>query len=274
MEWKYISEYQGIYMVSSSGLIKRVVGYGCKRERILVNKTKSSGYNFICLSKGGKMKYHHVHRLVASAFIENPENKPQVNHKDMNKSNNHVDNLEWCTLSENQVHARKNKVFRKPDMKGFKNPKSIQVAQMDENRKILYYWGTTNDISSEYNICNTAINRAVRCNTMSIGYFWSLISRDEYIKNNNKYKTIPPKLVLNNRKRDVSKARSARKEKYNAISNESLLQNGINCMAKYGNIHRHTMEKYARENKVVSYHFIRNRFGGWDNFKIAVFKSL
>lgn len=64
-----------------------------------------SGYFYVELFKNNKAKRYLVHRLVAKAFIPNPENKPQVNHKDGNKTNNHVSNLEWVTNSENQLHA-------------------------------------------------------------------------------------------------------------------------------------------------------------------------
>lgn len=64
-------------------------------------------YINVCLSINNKVKYYKIHRLVAQAFIPNPENKPQVNHKDWNKQNNCVDNLEWCTAKENINHSFK-----------------------------------------------------------------------------------------------------------------------------------------------------------------------
>ncbi len=64
----------------------------------------------VTLSMNGKMKSHRVHRLIAIAYLLNPDNKFTVNHKDLNKQNNHVDNLEWMTQKENHHHARKNGV--------------------------------------------------------------------------------------------------------------------------------------------------------------------
>lgn len=80
-------------------------------REIILKQTKSKyGYLTVGLYKKCKHKVFRVNRLVAEAFIPNPENKPEVNHKDTNKENNHVSNLEWNTRSENQIHAYENKL--------------------------------------------------------------------------------------------------------------------------------------------------------------------
>jgi hypothetical protein len=78
----------------------------CKKYRPL-NHTEKDGYKTVSLwgGKGTKRKRYYVHRLLAEQYIPNPENKPWVNHKDGNKSNNRIDNLEWSTISENLQHA-------------------------------------------------------------------------------------------------------------------------------------------------------------------------
>ena len=112
--WKDIPDYEGLYQVSNFGEVKSLPkirnvfssNYIAK-ERILKPALNDSGYKIVVLTKNKKSKSLRVHRLVALAFIPNLENKPQVNHKDGNKLNNHIDNLEWCTNSENEIHAYK-----------------------------------------------------------------------------------------------------------------------------------------------------------------------
>ena len=114
--WKNIKGYEGFYQVSNLGRIKSVErDIYCQngivhhlKEKILVPALNNKGYQYVNLSKNGKGKLMLVHRLVAMAFIPNPENKPQVNHKDENPLNNCVDNLEWCTASYNALYGTRN----------------------------------------------------------------------------------------------------------------------------------------------------------------------
>ena len=111
--WNYIPGYTGIYAVSSDGQIKsmtRLVPVRTGNEkivngRILVHKTNADGYKFVTLSKNGHTRTMYVHRAVALAFLANPGGLPEVNHKDGNKSNNAVDNLEWVTHQQNVQHC-------------------------------------------------------------------------------------------------------------------------------------------------------------------------
>lgn len=97
-EWKYITGYEGVFEVSSLGRIRR-------RYNILKQSFTKDGYKQICLSINNIPKTFRVHRLVASAFIPNIHNKPCVNHLDSNKENNCIQNLEWCTHSDNIRHS-------------------------------------------------------------------------------------------------------------------------------------------------------------------------
>ena len=108
--WKDIKGYEKLYMVSDMGEIKSLPKnhrYGSKVERILKGRPDKDGYLRVNLSKDGKLKEAKVHRLVANAFIPNPQNKPTVNHKNALVSDNRLSNLEWFTYSEQNKHLYK-----------------------------------------------------------------------------------------------------------------------------------------------------------------------
>ena len=99
--WKDIQGYEGKYQVSNLGRVKSLNYNNTCKERILIPCKKPNGYLCVVLSKNCICKKFYVHRLVAQAFIENPDNLPQVNHIDENKLNNRVENLEWCSHEYN-----------------------------------------------------------------------------------------------------------------------------------------------------------------------------
>lgn len=102
-QWKPIAECNGEYYISDYG---RVKSHKYGKERILKPSLIGNGYQAVLInSLNKKTKCKTIHKLVALSFIQNPENKPQVNHKDGNKLNNHFSNLEWVTPKENVYHA-------------------------------------------------------------------------------------------------------------------------------------------------------------------------
>lgn len=111
--YKAIEDFERLYEINSAGIIQsldRVVidkRWGTKKLKGGIKKSIKNKYGYlrVNLHKGGKPHFFNVHRLVALAFIPNPDNKPMVNHKDGNKINNDVSNLEWCTALENSKHA-------------------------------------------------------------------------------------------------------------------------------------------------------------------------
>ena len=126
-EWRDIEGYERLYQVSSLGRVKSVERQNTyknngkvktfhKKERILSLVNGRYNYKLVTLAKKGKRTMYRVHRLVAEAFIPNPDNKPQVNHIDEDKSNNRADNLNWMTAMENmhwgscleKTHSKKN----------------------------------------------------------------------------------------------------------------------------------------------------------------------
>ena len=104
-EWRDVVGYEGLYMVSNCGRVKSLKFSNGKREKIMKLSDRGNGYLRVSLSKDGESKHYNVHRLAAIAFIPNPDNLPYVNHKDECKTNNNVDNLEWCTVEYNNTYG-------------------------------------------------------------------------------------------------------------------------------------------------------------------------
>lgn len=107
LEWVGIEGYEKSYQINKNGQI-RTLRNSPKRHKFDLLKpqiNKKNGYVYQMLYKNGKQKLWRLHRLVAQTFIPNPNNYPQINHKDGNKQNNCVENLEWCTQEQNMLHA-------------------------------------------------------------------------------------------------------------------------------------------------------------------------
>ena len=100
--WKDIEGYEGLYQVSNTGKVKSFRG---NKEKILKATVMPHNYRRVQLSKDGKNRGFFVHRLVAKAFIPNPDNLPIINHKDEDPSNNNMENLEWCTYKYNSNYG-------------------------------------------------------------------------------------------------------------------------------------------------------------------------
>lgn len=108
-EWRAVPGYEGLYEVSDQGRVRSIDRYDSigrlRKKRYIKLLLHSSGYFSVGLSKKGKVTIYLVHRLVAQVFIPNPLGLPQVNHKDEDKLNNNVDNLEWCTAKYNNNYG-------------------------------------------------------------------------------------------------------------------------------------------------------------------------
>ena len=138
--WKDIAGYEGLYQVSNLGRVKslsrrdrlnRVI-----QEKILKPRSNKDGYLIVDLYKEGKRKTYKVHRLVAQAFIPNPDNKSQVNHRDEDKTNNKVENLEWMTCKENINYGTHNERMAKSQTNDKKRSKPIYGINVKTNEKI------------------------------------------------------------------------------------------------------------------------------------------
>ena len=104
--WRPIKDYEKLYEVSNTGQVRSLCGrYG--KFRILKQSVGSRGYMLVTLCDHGKQKSVNVHRIVAETFIPNADNLPCVNHKDENKKNNNVENLEWCSYYHNNTYGNR-----------------------------------------------------------------------------------------------------------------------------------------------------------------------
>ena len=150
--WKDAIGFEGLYKVSNMGRIKN------KKGAILSPYHNNNGYISIDLYKKGKVYKLRVHRLVALAFIPNPNNLPMVNHKNENKTNNNVTNLEWCDNSYNLSYgSRTEKMFQSRKERNRKTAQK-QVVQLD----------LQNNIIANYN----SISEASRFTGISCGAIW------------------------------------------------------------------------------------------------------
>lgn len=156
------------YFISNLGNIKTVNWKNTSKESILKLTKDSKGYLKVGLMINGKLKTFRVHRLVAFAFIPNPENKSQINHINAIKTDNRVENLEWCTNRENSIHQRslgiqKSKAGIKRGelswMKGSKNHQSklTELQVMDIRKKFKPYVYTRVMLANEYNVSEYCI---------------------------------------------------------------------------------------------------------------------
>lgn len=167
--WKDVENYEGLYQISNFGRVKSLK-FG--KEKILKPGKKSAGYLFVKLCKNGNMKNVFVHRLVALAFIENPENLPEVNHKDENKENNWVDNLEFCTRSYNINFGTRNS--RMLNTKKLNNAKTAEreIDQYTKDGFFIKTWRSSRE-AERYGFFQSAIIACCRKRRKSHGdYVW------------------------------------------------------------------------------------------------------
>lgn len=138
--WLPMVGYEGYYVVSSLGRIKLLDREGYRKNgkffkvhsMIKEPYTTNFGYKRVHLEKNKKSKHVFVHRLVAEAFIPNPDNKPYINHKNGVRTDNRVENLEWCTASENLLHSYKALGRKVPHRFGIDNPMTKIVLKIKD----------------------------------------------------------------------------------------------------------------------------------------------
>ena len=180
--WKDIIGYEGLYQVSNLGRVKSLERYNRRNikipEKILVGCVNYKGYHKVLLCKDGRQKQYSVHRLVMNAFVPNPNNYPVVNHKDENKLNNNVDNLEWCTVAYNNTYGNaleKARKTRKTSEKwkarntSYKKP----IEQCDLQGNLIKRWDSSIDAEKGLGLWSSHIRNCCRGEGKTCGgYIW------------------------------------------------------------------------------------------------------
>ena len=165
-KWVNINGFIGLYQVSNFGRVKSLAIKYTKRpqgrqkdfDRILMPMDSGKGYKYVSLHCDGRRKNKHIHRLVAEHFLVNTFSKDQVNHKDGNKANNHVDNLEWVTLKENMIHASENgllKMGESSHMAKIKEKDIIEIRELNKSGVC------RNSLSDTYSLSKATIHRII-----------------------------------------------------------------------------------------------------------------
>lgn len=187
-EWRDIKGYEGQYQVSSEGRVKslqREIVYkdGRKkyiREKVLHNIISDLGYYHVCLSKNGTPKRYKVHRLVAEAFIPNPNNFFIINHKDEDPKNNFVENLEWCDQKYNvnygtAIERSRQKQINRADI-------SKEVGQYSLNGDLIETFKSASEVERKYHQFKTSsITRCCRGGQVLNGKWQIITSYKGYI---------------------------------------------------------------------------------------------
>lgn len=190
--WKDIIGYEGLYQVSNLGRVKSLGNGKSKKEKILKQGTNSCGYYQIKLYQNGKYKTYKIHRLVAQTFLDNPNNYYSVNHRDENKQNNCIENLEWCTQEYNVNYGTRNERqsktlkerkinvgkklskehIEKLKLKNIGNQyNSKPIVQIDNNDLIIGVYDSAIQASNELGIDNSSIVKCCKGKRNSVGGF-------------------------------------------------------------------------------------------------------
>ena len=160
--WKDIKGYEGHYQVSDKGRVKSVK-FG--KEKILKPARDTKGYLAVQLCKNGEIKRCFVHRLVAQTFIQNPNNLPHINHKDEDKTNNSVQNLEWCDSKYNNNYGTHNQRVAEK--------RSKPVLQYTLDGKFVKKWKSQSDVERNLGYSQRNISACCRGKYKSLyGYVW------------------------------------------------------------------------------------------------------
>jgi len=175
--WRDVKGYEGLYKVSNKGRVLslsrqvRCKGNGirCIKQRVLKQEIDHLGYCFVSLHKGLKQYTEKVHRLVGIAFIENPNNYAEINHRDENPSNNNLENLEWCDHLYNSRYGTRGIKLSKANINNIFT--SLPVIQYTKDGQMVKEFPSIQEASRETGIANGSICWACKGKLLSAGGF-------------------------------------------------------------------------------------------------------
>ena len=172
-QWKEIKGTDGLYEISTAGRVRRTRdGKGVRAGKVLETTLRPNGYARVCGFLDGRLITFSVHREVAKAFIPNPENKGQVNHKNGKKDDNRVENLEWVTQEENMAHAHR--------ILGWNGRNGIPVLQITATGKIVAEFDSVKDAAEQFGFACVNARKCISvvCGCMQKRSFRKVFHRD------------------------------------------------------------------------------------------------
>lgn len=186
MVWKEIKGFPD-YQVSDTGEVKSTKYWGQFRRKdsggLLHQRTYKSGYKYVNLYKDGHMYSVKVHRLVAQAFLPNPNNLPQVNHKDENKANNNLINLEWCNVVYNLTYNNLQKRSHQKQKRRIKGYNSNETIEFDSVTAAALYLTHLNKAKTFKSALGNLVTSANKGNKLNYGYYWEWLEESKRLKN-------------------------------------------------------------------------------------------
>ena len=175
-EWREVQGYEGLYEVSNFGRVRTLNYKRTGAIRVMKDAgLKKTGHRYVVLYKNGVKMHQYVHRLVAQAFVSNPNNLPCVNHKDENPTNNCANNLEWCSKEYNNTFGSRTERIAEKKRGHNNTPKSKAILQLSLDGELLQEWPSAQEIKrqlgySQGNISTVCLGR--HGHHTAYGYIW------------------------------------------------------------------------------------------------------
>lgn len=185
--WRTINGFEGLYEVSSLGRVRSLDRYvkhpdfkEWRKGKVLKQSTSNRGYKKVTLTKNGQKYYFSVHRLVAQSFVPNPHNFPQVNHKNEEKDDNRVENLEWCTQAYNNSFGTRLKRVSKANSQA--HP-TRSVFQYNDCGVLIHRWKSLHEMERQTGYSRANISRNYKGGRRrAYGFLWEILPTTNTMK--------------------------------------------------------------------------------------------